>query len=69
MVDVRVHMLTNGAGIKTVQTHLGHASAAFTLENYAHAVLEKDDEAADLMGEIISGEVKQKARVIELKSV
>ena len=61
-------LFANGADAKTVQTRMGHASAAFTLDNYAHAVPEKDDEAADLVGGIITGEVKQKARIIELKS-
>ena len=61
-------LLANGVDPKTVHTRMGHSSAAFTLDNYAHALPEKDDEAADLMGGIISGEVKQKPRIIALKT-
>ena len=41
--------------VKTVQTRLGHASASITLGWYAHAIPEKDHEAADLLGAILSG--------------
>lgn len=61
-------LLANGTDVKTVQTRMGHASAAFTLDRYAHAVPEKDDQAADLMGGIMAGEVRQKARIISLKT-
>lgn len=61
-------MVANGTDYKTVQTRMGHSSAAFTMERYAHAVPEKDDQAADLMGGIMKGEVKQKARIIEMKT-
>lgn len=61
-------LLANGTDIKTVQARMGHSSAAFTMDRYAHAVQEKDDQAADLMGRIISGRIKQEARVIPLKS-
>ena len=48
-------LLANGVDVKTVQTRLGHASASITLGWYAHAIPEKDHEAADLLGAILSG--------------
>ena len=61
-------LLANGTDMKTVQVRMGHSSAAFTMDRYAHAVPEKDDQAADLMGGIMSGKVKQEARIIPLKT-
>ena len=49
-------LLANGVDAKTVQTRLGHANASITLGWYAHAIPEKDHEAADLLGSILSGE-------------
>ena len=48
-------LLANGVDVKTVQARLGHASASITLGWYAHAIPEKDHEAADLLGAILSG--------------
>ena len=48
-------LLANGVDVKTVQTRLGHANASITLGWYAHAIPEKDHEAADLLGSILSG--------------
>ena len=48
-------LLGNGADLKTVQTRLGHASAAFTLRQYTHAIPENDRRAADLFGQIVAG--------------
>lgn len=48
-------LLANGVDVKTVQTRLGHASASITLGWYAHAIPEKEHEAADLLGAILSG--------------
>lgn len=42
-------LLANGVDVKTVQTRLGHANASITLGWYAHAIPEKDHEAADLL--------------------
>lgn len=38
-----------------MQTRLGHVRASITLGWYAHAIPEKDHEAADLLGAILSG--------------
>lgn len=40
--------------VKTVQTRLGHANASITLGWYAHAIPEKDHEAADLLGSLLA---------------
>ena len=47
-------MLANGVDVKTVQTRLGHANASITLGWYAHAISEKDHEAADLLGSLLA---------------
>ena len=52
-------LLANGVDVKTVQTRLGHTSASITLGWYAHAIPEKDHEAADLLGAILSGTKSQ----------
>ena len=50
-------LLANGVDVKTVSSMLGHYSAGFTLDTYAHvtthAVPENDEAAADLFGSII----------------
>ncbi len=61
--DSRVHdlrhtyavlSLQNGDDIKTVQTNLGHASAAFTLDVYGHVSDRMQRASADRMEEYIS---------------
>lgn len=52
-------LLANGVDVKTVQARLGHAGASIALGWYAHAIPEKDHEAADLLGAILSGEKPQ----------
>lgn len=52
-------LLGNGADLKTVQTRLGHASAAFTLRQYTHAIPENDRRAADLFARIAAGEEQE----------
>ena len=44
----------NGVDVKTVQTRLGHANASITLGWYAYAIPEKDHEAADLSGSLLT---------------
>lgn len=61
-------LLANGADVKTVQARLGHASAAITLNFYAHAVPGNDEKAADLMEEIMSGRQERKPRILEFKT-
>ena len=52
-------LLANGVDVKTVQTRLGHASASITLGWYAHAIPEKDHEAADLLGSLLAGNAEE----------
>ena len=40
-------LIDSGANIKTVQTRLGHASAALTLATYVHPVDERDRAAGE----------------------
>lgn len=49
-------LLANGVDVKTVQTRLGHANASITLGWYAHAIPERDHEAADLLGSLLAGQ-------------
>ena len=49
--------LQNGVDIKTVSGMLGHFSAGFTLDTYAHVTTAAKREAARTMGNILSGAV------------
>ena len=49
--------LQNGVDIKTVSCMLGHFSAGFTLDTYAHVTTSAKREAAKTMGNILSGAV------------
>ena len=40
--------------VEAVQTRPGHANPTITLSWYAHAIPEKDHEAADLLGSILN---------------
>ena len=42
--------LQNGVDVKTVSSMLGHFDAGFTLRTYTHAIRQKQDEAAQAMG-------------------
>ena len=44
------HLIASGLDIKSVSARLGHATIKTTLDLYAHALPEKDREAADTMG-------------------
>ena len=46
--------LQNGVDIKTVSDMLGHFSAGFTLDTYAHVTTSAQKEAAQTMGNILS---------------
>ena len=46
--------LQNGVDIKTVSGMLGHFSAGFTLDTYAHVTTTAQKEAAQTMGNILS---------------
>ena len=47
--------LQNGVDIKTVSGMLGHFSAGFTLDTYAHVTTSAKREAADTMSSVLSG--------------
>ena len=47
--------LQNGMDIKTLQMSLGHATAAFTLDTYAHVSEQMQQQAAEGMEQYISG--------------
>ena len=49
--------LQNGVDVKTVSDMLGHFSAGFTLDTYAHVTTSAKREAAKTMGSILSGAV------------
>lgn len=48
------HLLANGVDLKTVQARAGHASPAFTLRVYAHALPERDKAAALVFADTLS---------------
>ena len=47
--------LQNGVDVKTVSGMLGHFSAGFTLDTYAHVTTAAQKEAAETMGEVLAG--------------
>lgn len=58
-------LLAAGVDVKTVQTRMGHANAAITLNWYAHAVPANDAAAADVFGAITA---PKQARLLALAS-
>lgn len=52
-------LLSNGVNAKVVQERLGHHSAGFTLDRYAHAMPVAQQEAARLMGRLLFAEGEQ----------
>lgn len=46
--------LQNGVDIKTVSGMLGHFSAGFTLDTYAHVTTAAQKEAAKTMGKVLA---------------
>ena len=49
--------LQNGVDVKTVSSMLGHYSAGFTLDTYAHVTTSAKREAANTMSGVLSGTV------------
>ena len=47
--------LQNGVDVKTVSGMLGHFSAGFTLDTYAHVTTASQRQAAKTMGSVLSG--------------
>ena len=60
-------LLANGVDMKTVQTRLGHSTAALTLNMYAHAIPENDEKAAALVGELFARK-PELTPIIEVKT-
>lgn len=58
-------LLANGVDVKTVQTRLGHANASITLGWYAHAIPEKDHDAADLLGNLLASNAPTSENAVE----
>ncbi|MFO0852700.1 MAG: tyrosine-type recombinase/integrase [Gemmataceae bacterium] len=54
-------LLAHGADVKTVQSRLGHSTAATTMDVYAHALDRGQQKAADLMTGILGGAVSPPA--------
>ena len=50
--------LQNGVDVKTVSSMLGHYSAGFTLDTYAHATAQMKQDAADTIGGVISQQMR-----------
>lgn len=62
-------LLAAGMDVKTVQSRLGHASASLTLDLYAHALPERDREAANVMARLATEkEQREKGRMIDLRT-
>ena len=51
---LRGNLLRNGVDVKTVSSMLGHYSAGFTLDTYAHVTTDAQLKAAQTMGNILS---------------
>ena len=47
--------LQNGVDVKTVSGMLGHFSAGFTLDTYAHVTTAAQKKAAETMGVVLAG--------------
>ena len=58
-------LIGNGVDVKTVQTRLGHYSAALTLDWYAHANPDNDKAAGDMMGDLLK---KKEAVLLTVKT-
>ena len=49
-------LIGQGADVKTVQHRLGHSSASLTMNIYAHAIAQNDEQAATAIGDILGAE-------------
>jgi integrase len=49
------HLLQRGVSIKVVQERLGHSSASFTLQTYAHVLAGMEAQAAQVVSEMLNG--------------
>ena len=61
-LSVRYHFATlalqNGVDVKTVSGMLGHFSAGFTLDTYAHITSAAQRQAAQTMGSVLAGTIQ-----------
>jgi integrase len=48
-------LLRQGVNVKAVSARLGHASAAMTLDRYAHALPESDAQAVEALEVVVGG--------------
>ncbi len=60
-------LLGNKVDIKTVQTRLGHASSALTLDIYGHAIPANDRTAAEIMANINGASAEPSAHVVKVE--
>ncbi len=58
-----VAMIENGEDIKTLQENLGHATASFTMDIYAHASRKMRQQSADRMEQYIQRVSGQKSEL------
>lgn len=56
-------MIENGEDIKTLQENLGHATASFTMDIYAHASWKMRQQSADRMKQYIQRVSGQKSEL------
>lgn len=56
-------MIENGEDIKTLQENLGHATASFTMDIYAHASRKMRQQSADRMEQYIQRVSGQKSEL------
>ncbi len=61
-------LLAAGVDVTTVQTRLGHADPSITFGWYSHPDQERDDKAADLMGEIMAGTTSKAVRIVKFRT-
>ena len=52
-------LVGSGTDIKTVQTRLGHTTAAFTLATYVHPISERDQAAGEQLATLLKREKKE----------
>ena len=50
--------LQNGVDVKTLSAMLGHYSAGFTLDTYAHVTTSMQKQAANAVGSFLSGALR-----------
>jgi integrase len=55
-------LLRRGTPLKTVSARLGHANATVTLNTYAHVMSGDDEQAADLVGELLQKQMAKQRR-------